>query len=86
MDAHFNPDLRNAILKAVENQLSNDNPPETKQTYNRLLREGHSENDAKLLIANVVAVEIFEVVTRQEPFNHDRFVQALNRLPKIPEA
>jgi hypothetical protein len=86
MGAHFNPDLRDAILKAVEYQLANDNPPETKQTYDRLIREGHSENDAKLLIANVVAVEIFEVVNRREPFNHHRFVQALNRLPEIPEA
>lgn len=85
MDAHFNQKLRSAILKAVENQLASNNPPETKQTYDRLLREGHSENDAKMLIANVVAVEIFEVVNRREPFNHDRFVQALNRLPEVPE-
>jgi len=86
MSDHFNPNLQDAILQAVENQLANDNPPETKQTYERLLREGHSENNAKLLIASVVAVEIFEVVNRREPFNHHRFVQALNRLPKIPKA
>ncbi len=82
----FNPNLREAILKAVENQLANNNPPETKETYRRLISEGHSEQDAKLLIASVVAVEIFEVVNRREPYNHDRFVQALNRLPEIPEA
>ncbi len=86
MDVHFNQNLRSAIFKAVENQLSSNNPPETKQTYDRLLREGHSESDAKMLIAKVVAVEIFEVVNRREPFNHDRFVQALNRLLKIPKA
>ncbi|MFI5240801.1 MAG: hypothetical protein ACHQUB_03800, partial [Candidatus Saccharimonadia bacterium] len=71
---------------AVENQLANNNPPETQQTYRRLISEGHSEQDAKLLIASVVAVEIFEVVNRREPYNHVRFVQALNRLPEIPEA
>ncbi|HSB31348.1 MAG TPA: hypothetical protein VLD55_07070 [Candidatus Sulfobium mesophilum] len=84
MDVDFSHKLRSAILKAVENQLASNNPPETKQTYDRLLREGHSENDAKMLIANVVAVELFEVVNRREPFNHDRFVQALNRLPEVP--
>lgn len=82
----FNPNLREAILKAVDNQLANNNPPETQQTYQRLIREGHSEQDAKLLIASVVAIEIFEVVNRKEPYNHVRFVQALNRLPEIPEA
>jgi hypothetical protein len=82
---NFNPNLREAILKAVENQLANNNPPETKETYRRLIGEGHSEQDAKLLIASVFAVEIFEVVNRREPYNHVRFVQALNRLPEIPE-
>lgn len=70
----------------VDNQLSKNDPPETQQTYRRLLKEGHSEHDAKLLIASVVAAEIFEVVNRQEPFDHGRFVQALDRLPEIPEA
>jgi hypothetical protein len=86
MSAKFNPNLREAILKAVENQLANNNPPKTQQTFRRLISEGHSEQDAKLLIASVVAVEIFEVINRQELFNHGRFVQALDRLPEMPEA
>ncbi len=85
MSAKFNPHLQAAILEAVENQLAGNNPPETRQTYERLLREGYSEHDAKVLLAGVVAVEIFEVLNRQEPFNHTRFVQALNRLPELPE-
>jgi hypothetical protein len=85
MSADFNPHLRAAILEAVENQITNNNPPETRQTYERLLREGRSEHDAKVLIASVVAVEIFEVVNRCEPYNHERFVQALSRLPELPE-
>jgi hypothetical protein len=84
MDPQFRKNLRDAILKTVENQLVNRNPPETKQTYDRLLREGHSENAAKLLIVNVFAAEIFEVVNRHEPFNHHLFAKALNRLSKIP--
>ncbi len=85
MSTDFNPHLRAAILEAVENQITNDNPPETRQTYERLLREGRSEHDAKVLIANVVAVEIFEVVNSREPYNHQRFVQALGRLPELSE-
>ena len=85
MSEDFNPHLRAAILEAVENQIANDNPPETRLTYARLLREGISEDDAKVLIGSVVAVEIFEVVNRREPFNQERFVKALNRLPELPE-
>jgi hypothetical protein len=85
MSKDFNPYLHAAILEVVENQLANNTPPETRQTYERLMREGRSEDDAKSLIGSVVAVEIFEVLKRQEPFNHERFVHALNRLPELPE-
>ncbi len=85
MSKVYNPHLRAAILEVVENQITNDNPPETRQTYKRLMHEGISENDAKSLIGSVVAVEIFEVLRRQEPFNHERFTEALNRLPELPE-
>ncbi len=50
-----------------------------------LVREGRSEDDAKSLIGSVIAVEIYEVLKRREPFNPERFVQALNRLPERSE-
>lgn len=86
MSANVNPHLQAAIWKAVESQIANNDHPETRQTYESLQREGHSEHDAKVLIASVMAVEIFEVLNRREPFNHGRFVQALERLPELPEA
>jgi hypothetical protein len=79
-----NPMLRETILQVVENQLRGNNPPETKETFNRLLKDGVSENEAKRLIGCVVASEIFEVLKRREPFDLKRFVDALNRLPEIP--
>lgn len=85
MREEYNPHLRAAILEVVDNQLANNTPPETSQTFERLLREGKSDDEAKMLIASVVAVEIFEVLKRQEPFNNERFVKALHRLPELPE-
>lgn len=79
-----NPILKKAILSVVNNQLKDNNPPETKQTYERLLKEGHSESEAKRLIGCAVAAEIFDILKKKEPFNQQRFVAALNRLPKIP--
>jgi len=79
-----NPILKKAIFSVVNNQLKDNNPPETKQTYERLLKEGHSESEAKRLIGCVVAAEIFDILKKKEPFNQQRFVAALDRLPKIP--
>jgi Domain of unknown function (DUF1841) len=85
MPKNFNPHLQAAILEAVENQLADNDPPETRKTYQRLIREGHSEKDAKKLIGCVVVAEIFSVMKQEKPFDHARFVEALNRLPEIPE-
>jgi len=39
--------LKAAILEVVENQMRNNDPPETRQTCDHLIQEGHSEEDAK---------------------------------------
>ncbi|HEC49942.1 MAG TPA: hypothetical protein ENI40_02150 [Candidatus Desulfofervidus auxilii] len=79
-----NPRLKAVILQVVDNQLKNNDPPETKQTYNRLIKEGFSESEAKQLIGCVVVAEIFDVLKKKETFNQERFVKALNKLPKLP--
>jgi hypothetical protein len=77
--------LQAAILEVVENQLRENDPPETKRTYERLLGEGHSSEEAKRLIGCVVVGEMFDILKRQEPFNHARFVAALDKLPELPD-
>ena len=78
-----NQKLNSTILQVVDNQLRAEKPPETKQTYDRLIREGHPESEAKRLIGCVVASEIFDVLKNQEMFNLERFIAALNKLPEI---
>jgi hypothetical protein len=79
-----NPHLQAAIIEVVENQLRNDDPPQTGQTFKRLIETGHSEKEAKRLIGCVVSAEIFDVLKKNEPFNLDRFVKGLNKLPTMP--
>jgi hypothetical protein len=78
------PQLQAAIMKVVENQLRSNDPPQPRQTFERLIQAGHSEEEAKRLIGCVVTSEIFDVLKRQEPFHLDRFVKALDRLPAMP--
>ena len=78
------PYLKSAILKVVDNQLKDNNPPETRQTFDRLIKEGFPEKEAKRLIGVVVSAEIFDVLKKNEPFDLKRFVKALNKLPKMP--
>ncbi len=79
-----NPYLKSAILEVVENQLQANDPPETRQTFDRLISEGYSEEEAKELIGFVVSSEIFDVLKKQKPYNPVRFAKALDELPKLP--
>lgn len=53
------------ILQIVENQLKNNDPPETKQTYDRLLKSGITEEDTRIYIGQCEAVEIFDIMKYQ---------------------
>jgi hypothetical protein len=81
-----NPELFAAYMEAVDNQLRDNNPPETRITFNRLQREGFSEVDAKKLIGQAIASESFWIIKKNEAFNLKRFIKSLNRLPVPPEA
>jgi hypothetical protein len=77
-----NPILKASILEVVNNQLKSGDPPETRQTFNRLIGEGMSEEDAKIYIGQAVALEIFNVLKHGETFNLVRYLNNLSRLPE----
>jgi hypothetical protein len=77
--------LNRIILEVVEKQIRQHNPPATKKTLDRLVREGISEGEARRLIGCVVASEMFDVLREQKPFDEDRFTKALEKLPALPE-
>ncbi len=83
--AKTNPHLRAAFLEVVDNQLRDNDPPETKETLNRLMAEGHSEEEAKELIAQVVVVEAYDIMKTKTTFNRERFVRNLKALPQEPK-
>jgi len=80
-----NPYLKAAIMEVVENQLRDRNPPETKQTFDRLLAEGHSEAEARRLIGCIVVYEIFDIMKHGRVFDPERYAAALARLPQLPD-
>ena len=77
--------LGELILEVVDNQIRDLDPPATKSTFDRLVQEGHSRNEARRLIGCVVATEIFEVLKVKQPFDQKRFEEALHKLPELPE-
>jgi hypothetical protein len=54
-----NENLKSTVPEIVDNQLRDNTPPETRQTYQRLLKEGYKDQEARELIGVVVSSEIF---------------------------
>jgi hypothetical protein len=81
----YKPYLQAAIFKIVANQMATRDPPETKETFKRLLDEGFSEEDAKKLIGQAICTEIYRIGKYKEVFNRQRYLRNLRNLPREPE-
>ena len=82
--ADYNPHLQRAIFEVINNQIRSNDPPETRETFDRLVREGHSKTQARKLIGCAVVVEIYDVMKHSKPFDRERFLTNLKRLPELP--
>ena len=79
-----NPRLKAAFLEVVENQIRDNDPPETRETLARLKSQGISEQNAKLYIGQAVCVEVWDIMKNKTGFNLQRFVRNLKDLPSEP--
>ncbi len=84
MDPSDREIARAAILEVIENQLRDNNPPETRATLERLLHAGHSRAEAMRLIACALANEMFSVLKSDAPYDNARYIASLERLPELP--
>jgi hypothetical protein len=77
--------LEAAFMEVVENQLRDNDPPETRETFDRLLAGGHTRKAAKMLIGQATAIEVYAILKTQKPFNRTRFIRNLKALPEGPK-
>ena len=76
--------VREQIFEIIKNQIKTNNPPETKETFDRLKETGYSDDDAKKLIGQCVAEEIYDILKHKKPFDETRYISNLKKLPEEP--
>lgn len=52
-------------VRPIENQLRSNDPPETQETLDRLMRNGHTRKEAMKLILAALAVQMFFIFSRR---------------------
>ena len=82
--ARQDPILHAAVMRMVDHQIAEKDPPETQQTVERLLAEGYSPEHVRRMIGLLIVRELTDGLFHQAPFNLKRFIEHLRRLPEIP--
>lgn len=84
MDNRNKSHMKEVLFEAVQKQIVSGKPAETKKTYDRLLQEGHTREQALRLIASVLLAEMNRVMQTRTSFNEDRYIKSLKALPRLP--
>ena len=79
-----NEKLREQIFEIIKNQLRDNNPPETKLTFDRLRKQGFGDFQTRQMIGQCLAVELFDIIKFKKPYNKKRYIKNLLALPKEP--
>ena len=64
--------------------MRDSDPPEARQTFERLMGEGISRDNAKIYIGQAVSVEMWDAFKNQKKFNLERYLRNLENLPDEP--
>ncbi len=75
---------RAALLGVIETQIASNNPPETKQAFDRLLAQGFSRDECLKYIASALIAELFGAIKGQSNYDPARYIANLRALPKLP--
>ncbi|MDW7657809.1 MAG: DUF1186 domain-containing protein [Bacillota bacterium] len=75
--------LKRTMIEAVCNQINNNNPKMTRITYNRLLSEGYSDQEAKEAIGAVLLETTYDMLKNDQVFDEDDFSNRLVNLLSI---
>lgn len=72
--------LKKLILEIVDNQLRDNNPPVTRESYDKLLAAGYSVQEAKEKIGAVVIEEIYDVLKENQVYDEEKYSEALEHM------
>ena len=80
MAESFNPRLQKLVFEVIENQIRDNDPPETKATWDRLKSAGYSDLQIKKMIGGVFIQHLYHVMKDGVPMDTEKYVQDLERL------
>lgn len=68
------------VLQVVKNQIRANDPPETKETLERLLASGYSRKEAMKVIGAALTEEILYMMKKQKMYDRERLKAKFEKL------
>jgi hypothetical protein len=78
--AEPNPFLKHTLLAVINKQLRDNDPPEARNTYERLQSAGYTPEQAKNMIAAVFIEDVVTAISTQTPHNEAEYKKRLQAL------
>ena len=73
--------VRDVMLDTVLNQINANDPPEARDTYDRLIFGGRSNSQALQLMAAALRDEMDRMLKESTPFDNARYASLLAKIP-----
>ena len=80
MSEPFNPRLQKLIFEVIENQIRDNNPPETKAAWDRLKAAGYTDLQIRKMIGCVFVEHLYYVMKDKIPMDMEKYKRDLERL------
>jgi uncharacterized protein HemY len=72
--------VRDVMLDTVLNQINTNDPPQARETYDRLIDEGASNSQALRLMSEALRVEMDRMLAEATPFDSARYAELLAKV------
>jgi hypothetical protein len=82
--AKKSPRLGKELITVIQRQIALGDPPETAVTFDRLIDDGHPEQEVYKMLACVLTADIFEMLKEKRPFDRELYARRLHALPTLP--
>ena len=79
-NADYNPRLHHLINEVIENQLRDNDPPEARETLERLMAQGDSEEEAKRKIGAVLVTHIYNIMANNGQYDNEQYCKDLTKI------
>ena len=75
--------IKDGFVDSVLKQIDSGDPPEARDTYDRLIDEGHSNSETLHLMAAALRTEMKHMLEQSKPFDNAHYAELLKKLPAL---